>query len=427
MGISKLILTSKSSIGSLTDEDGNIYTTVTIGTQTWMVENLKTTKYNDGTPILNFTTDASWISSEADNVGAYCWYNNDKNTYEVYGALYNHRAVLSGKLAPVGWKVPSYSDWATLVSYIGGEPSAGLKLKETGTVHWNSPNNATNEYGFTALGSGERSNLGVFRYNKDIGFWWTALDIAVYVYNNGDGIIFPTGYDYKHGLGVRCILDSSPSSNSNNKLHLFGNANSNANKLKITPEPPPAITDYDGNVYTEVVIGTQTWLLENLRTTHYNNGDEIKYQVFDASGGYVWPNNDINNKNPYGALYNWYVIDDARGIAPSGYHVPTLAEMNTLFTYLGGTSVAGGKLKETGTDHWNATNNASNESGFTAVGAGWYTGSYNLFRTYTLYWMATEGEPGSAYRWYVSNTGLGVTVNTYYYNYGLSIRCIKDS
>jgi len=228
-------------------------------------------------------------------------------------------------------------------------------------------------------------------------------------------------------LGVRCILDSTPSSNSNNKLHLFGNANSNANKLKITPEPPPAITDYDGNVYTEVVIGTQTWLLENLRTTHYNNGDEIKYQMFDASGGYVWPNNDINNKNPYGALYNWYVIDDARGIAPSGYHVPTLAEMNTLFTYLGGTSVAGGKLKETGTDHWNATNNASNESGFTAVGAGWYTGSYNLFRTYTLYWMATEGKPGSAYRWYVSNTGLGVTVNTYYYNYGLSIRCIKDS
>ena len=143
------------------DVDGNIYTFVTIGTQQWLVENLKTTKYRDGTPIPNVTVDATWA---ADITGAYCWYNNDIANKTPYGALYNWYAVNNAHvLAPTGWRVPSNADWATLIAFLGGSAVAGGKLKEQGLAHWDNPNtDATDDYGFKALGNGYRSSAGVF-------------------------------------------------------------------------------------------------------------------------------------------------------------------------------------------------------------------------------------------------------------------------
>ena len=88
---------------SITDKDGNVYTSVTIGTQVWMVENLKTTKYNDGTPIPNVTDNTEWSNL---TTPAYCWYDNDITKKNPYGALYNGYAVRTGKLCPTGWHVP---------------------------------------------------------------------------------------------------------------------------------------------------------------------------------------------------------------------------------------------------------------------------------------------------------------------------------
>lgn len=195
--------------GSMSDIDGNVYKTITIGTQTWMAENLRTTKYNDGTAIPNVTVDATWISL---TTPAYCWYNNDAATYETtYGALYNWYAINTGKLAPAGWHVPTDAEWTILSNYLGGESVAGGKLKEAGTTHWSSPNTgATNESGFTALPGGCRAYNG-FSNIGNCGYWWSstsdntggAWDRSLFSnisLNKGEGY-----YDFGNGYSVRCV------------------------------------------------------------------------------------------------------------------------------------------------------------------------------------------------------------------------------
>jgi len=167
--------------GTVIDIDGNTYKTITIGTQTWMAENLKTSKYRNGDPIPNVTDGAEWASLTS---GAYCWYNNDGTANkDIYGALYNWFTLSDSRnIAPVGWHVPTDADWTILTNYLGGESVAGGKMKELGTTHWNSPNtNATNEVGFTAQPGGSRdpnpptgpvtfSNIGLH------GYWWSTTN-----------------------------------------------------------------------------------------------------------------------------------------------------------------------------------------------------------------------------------------------------------
>ena len=153
------------------DVEGNIYKTVTIGKQTWMVENLKTTKFNDGKAI-PLVTDTTWHSI---TTPSYCWYDNNKTAYKnFYCAMYNWYAVKDGKLCPSGWHVPNEDEWTTLINYSGGENSAAEKLKEAGTIHWKSSNTvASNESGFTALPGGSRFDIdGSFYGIGDYGNWW---------------------------------------------------------------------------------------------------------------------------------------------------------------------------------------------------------------------------------------------------------------
>ena len=137
------------SYGSMTDKDGNIYKTILIGTQTWMVENLKTTKYNDGTSIPFVSEPTSWSNL---STPACCWQQNDPARKVTYGVLYNWYTINTGKLCPKTWHVPSDSEWTALTDYLGGENVAGGKLKESGFKHWYSPNTgATNEVAFSAF------------------------------------------------------------------------------------------------------------------------------------------------------------------------------------------------------------------------------------------------------------------------------------
>jgi uncharacterized protein (TIGR02145 family) len=197
--------------GNMTDQDGNIYKTVTIGTQTWMAENLRTTKYNDGTSIPNVTSSSEWTDL---TTGAYCNYNNTTNTDTIatYGRLFNWYAVNTGKLAPKGWHVPTNADWTTLTNYLGGQALAGNKLKETDTTHWCSPNSwSTNETGFTALPGGGLYDYG-FDYIGYVGDWWTATEITTgyaWRWEIGYNIsyVFSNSPPNLRGFSVRCVKD----------------------------------------------------------------------------------------------------------------------------------------------------------------------------------------------------------------------------
>ena len=161
--------------GTVTDFDGNIYQTTGIGTQIWMAGNLKTTRFNDGTPIPLVTDSAAWENLVTPG---YCYYNNDVAKYKnIYGGLYNWYAVNTGKLASLGWHIPTKADWKKLMNYLGGENNITQgKLKEKGMTHWlTTDSKVTNESGFTALPGGDRCEgylgLGTISY-----FWSSTLD-----------------------------------------------------------------------------------------------------------------------------------------------------------------------------------------------------------------------------------------------------------
>lgn len=192
------------------DIDGNQYEEVVIGTQTWLKPNLKTTKYNDGTTIPNVTDATTWSGLTS---GAWVYYNNDANYNADYGKLYNGYAVETGNLCPTGWHVPTDAEWTVLTNYLGGETVAGGKLKEVGTVHWNSPNTgATDEVGFTALPGGQRAINGSFSLVRDYGYWWSATffnsDYAYYRRMRSIIVNVARSNNLKsYGFSVRCLKD----------------------------------------------------------------------------------------------------------------------------------------------------------------------------------------------------------------------------
>lgn len=159
--------------GKIEDIEGNVYKTIGIGHQMWMAENLRTTKFNDGSKIQKLENFELDNYSEAE-IPAYCWYNNDSTSFAgIYGALYNYSTIESNKLCPAGWHVPDEKDWNELIDYVGGYQNAGGMLKERGNEHWLYPNtNATDAYGFNALPGGYYSipGLRIGRYLRKDGF-----------------------------------------------------------------------------------------------------------------------------------------------------------------------------------------------------------------------------------------------------------------
>jgi uncharacterized protein (TIGR02145 family) len=195
------------------------------------------------------------------------------------------------------------------------------------------------------------------------------------------------------------------------------------------------VSDIDGNAYNTVLIGTQCWTKENLKTSRYRNGGLIP-NVTDGTawsnlttGAWSYYNNDVSNNAIYGKLYNWYTT---RGdtLCPTGWGVPTDAEWTTLTTYLGGESVAGGKMKTIGTAYWESPNTgAINLSGFSALPGGYrnnFGGSFRDIRRDASFWSATEFDNFNAWiRSLINDDG-----NVYRYDdiksLGASVRCLRD-
>jgi uncharacterized protein (TIGR02145 family) len=199
------------------------------------------------------------------------------------------------------------------------------------------------------------------------------------------------------------------------------------------------VTDVDGNTYLPVTICNQTWTKSNLNVTHYRNGDVIP-QVTDptqwanlTTGAWCYYNNDPANGAIYGILYNWYAVNDPRGLAPQGWHVPTAAEWSSLTNCLGDASVAGEKLKSTST-LWQSPNIATNVSGFTALPAGYRSNQGDFYNKNDEFWISLNNTFFNPALYKNLRYNLR-TINAYnlfgYYNHftekaGVSIRCIKD-
>lgn len=206
------LLRGSNMLNMVFDIQGNLYRTVTIGDLEWMEENLRTTKYNDGTSIPLVTGDAAWAGL---TTPAYCWYGNAaSNEYSsvTCGALYNWYAVNTGKLCPAGWHVPTEEDLNSLIAEFGGSEMAGEKLKEAGTKHWLIPNKATNESDFRALPGGFRG-LTEFESIGYVGFWWTSTEASAndasslgLINNNIKSYLYDISK--KTGMSVRCVTDA---------------------------------------------------------------------------------------------------------------------------------------------------------------------------------------------------------------------------
>ena len=192
-----------------------------------------------------------------------------------------------------------------------------------------------------------------------------------------------------------------------------------------------------GAYYPTVGICCATWMKKNLDVIYYSNGDPIP-QVTDAvawaaltTGAWCYPNNDADSGAVYGKLYNWYAVNDSRGLAPRGWHVPSTIEFASLYACLGGDAGnAGLTMKEKGITHWqSASNNAINMSGFTAIGAGLRNafGSY-VFRTYASFWTSSESAYSiiTAIEQYLYFNSSYLGGRNSYKNQGSSIRCVKD-
>ncbi len=196
------------------------------------------------------------------------------------------------------------------------------------------------------------------------------------------------------------------------------------------------ITDINGNTYETVKIGNQNWMKDNLKATHYNNGEAIA-NITDNSdwdnttkGAYCYYNNDVSYGTDYGCLYNWYAVTDSRNLCPDGWHVPNDGDWSILLNFLGGNNLAGGKMKEKGYTHWADPNTGgSNESGFTGL-----PGSFRVnggvfdtsIHTVGFWWSSTKD--------YSFSSVLGLTYNSSHASqnelspsWGLSVRCVENS
>jgi uncharacterized protein (TIGR02145 family) len=197
--------------GNMTDQEGNVYKTIVIGTQEWMAENLKTSIYRNGDAIATNLSDTDWFNTQ---IGAWVFYNNDSQYECPYGKLYNWYAVTDPRhLCPIGWHEPTNVEWTILTGYLGGEATCGGKLKSTSVQYWISPNQeATNESGFSALPGGYRISYGFYATIGYGGFWWSSS-----VFSDFESSYIFLGYlegNYsqfnclkQNGLNVRCLKD----------------------------------------------------------------------------------------------------------------------------------------------------------------------------------------------------------------------------
>jgi uncharacterized protein (TIGR02145 family) len=215
----------------------------------------------------------------------------------------------------------------------------------------------------------------------------------------------------------------------------------------VSPSEIGTVTDIDGNLYYTAKIGEQWWMIENLRATHYRNGDPIPHVVSNSewgglsTGAYCEYENDPTNVSAYGRLYNWYAVDDPRGLAPEGWHIPTDDDWKQLEMFLGMTQAEadevnsrgtdeGHKMRQSGTTHWISPNQgASNASGFSALPSGYRHSDglqFSHMNSHAFYWCSTGTSPSEAWTRRLESSDGGVYRYDNERRCGFSVRCVRD-
>ena len=458
-------------VATVSDTDGNVYNTIQIGTQCWMRENLRTTRFPDGTNI----PDGSITSTTV----PFKFYPGGSSSYvQTHGYLYNWAAVMNGSsssaanpsgvqgICPKGWHVPSNLEWTLMSNYVttqascqcGGSSTAIAKALANQTGWYSNTSNCTpgnsnsvisnNITGFSAMPAGYNSsgNYGNSTGRGNYAHYWSCTEsntntsymLAIYYYSDGIGQYAENKY---YGMSVRCIKDNSSIADGQ-------------------PCPGAAtVTDNDNNTYNTVQIGSQCWMKENLRTTKYPDGTSIAYgqgqSTSTTTGYYYHPNNNSGNDVTYGLLYNWNAAMNAgsasssvpsgvQGICPAGWHLPSRSEWNILYNYVksgqylcNNTAYSGKALASNA--NWNSSANtcvvgndlsANNATGFSLQPAGYRSNTYYYdFNSAANLWSTEEytSDPIRAYYCYLTSTATDLYTNNSYYKYNAaSIRCIKD-
>jgi uncharacterized protein (TIGR02145 family) len=308
-------------------------------------------------------------------------YNDLEANRAIYGGLYTWDQVMSSDFAPDGWRVPTEADVDALLTYLGGALIAGGKMKEPALDHWLTPNTgADDSSGFKGLGGGKYASA--FDLLQEMGLFW------------------------------------------------------------LQDEYVSEVTDIDGNIYQTEIIGEQEWIVGNLKTTTYADGTAIPNIILDANwiaditGAYCWYNNDMASyKTIYGALYNWYAVNNAHGlvyleregIPETGWRVATQADYIALITAFGGNAVAGGHLKDTGIIYWNAPNTgADNSSELTVRGGGVREAIFGFLKALTVLWSSTEVDAANAYGIYLTANNASTTLGGTSKHTGSYVRLVKD-
>ena len=427
-------------IGSITDSrDGQSYKTVSIGTQTWMAQNL------------NYET-----------ANSYCYSNTPSNCTK-YGRLYTWAAAMdsagtwsaNGKgcgdaktctptypvrgVCPTGWHLPTKAEFETLFTAVGGSSTAGTKLKSTSG--WNDfegkSGNGVDAYSFSVLPAGYGNYNEGYNFEGDDAFFWSSTELS----SNG---AYRMGLDYNddnaylynsfknNGFSVRCVKDGST-----NKIVASSSSFAvirSSSSIKVEVKTGSITDARDGQSYKTVSIGTQTWMAQNLN--------------YETANSYCFSNTP-SNCTKYGRLYTWAVAMDSagtwsvngkgcgygktcsptypvRGVCPTGWHLPTQTEWNTLFAAVGGTNTAGTKLKST--TGWNSSGNGTDDYSFSALPTGYRSnfGNYSFEGINADFWSSTEGN--SYYAFIVFLRYDGGSANPVYHDkyYGFSVRCVKD-
>ncbi|MBN2279952.1 MAG: gliding motility-associated C-terminal domain-containing protein [Candidatus Marinimicrobia bacterium] len=465
--------------GTMTDVDGNVYKTVKIGDYWWMAENLKVTRFRNG----------SFIPE-----GQISTYNGN-NYIDTYGRLYTWDAAKDvQQLAPEGWHIPTISEVQQLLPYVN--TASGYLLKST--TGWENGGNGVDYYGFNALPGGKSLDGNWVQYIGTNAYFLTATEYP------GDKLVYwsistaDRAYDFP-GLqtdfySIRCIRDyetdevdpyvifASPTDEdvvsnyidisvladdnvgvtsvkfeyikdeiltqigtdaipeNGNEFSLSWNTREVENGnysikvtaydaegnyaykyISITIDNPVfetgTVTDNDENVYITVKIGDQWWMAENLKVETFRNGDGI---LADK----VYGNND-SNEDIYGRLYTWNDVNDSREIAPEGWHIPTETEFRTLLDYIG--IHPGTKLKST--SGWNNDGNGTDDFGFAGLPGGYMESDGNStgLGIYASFWTATEIDANGAASFFLAANNTEEIYGSSHKWRCLSIRCVRDA
>jgi uncharacterized protein (TIGR02145 family) len=312
------------------------------------------------------------------------------------GLLYNGYVVTDSRtIAPLGWHIPTQDDYNTLITAVG---SSGYALKSTGGIYWQPGDAGDNASGFDAMGVGYRAPAGDFvNVNLYAKFWSSTLS--------------------SDPLYIRTFCLSSKSGVISNSTSNSMNAGHSLRFVKDDAINPGSITDTDGNQYATVKIGEQVWLAENYQGTKFRDGSAIA-QVIDKT---TWAGLTT-------AACCWYNNTVTYSCNPVGFRLPTIDEWNLLASNLGGTDIAGGKLKEQGSDHWNTPNLVSVACGFNAMGGGYRDSSgFSPLKNVGSYHSIGLSSTSYYQGYWLQNSSLQLTTNLFSNYAGSSIRFIRNN